>query len=86
MLSGLEWEDWEREMDMDGEENGLPEWKRPITGEWAMRGEVAMERRTASLNREPSVFGDGGEEEEVDEEVVVVKVEGDDEGYEGAEY
>lgn len=54
--SGLDWDDLDAEL--DGIENGLPDWKQPRTGVWARHGAVPMERRTPSLSREPSVFGE----------------------------
>ena len=93
VVSGLEDEDLEREW--RGEENGLPGWKRAVTGVWVEWGERAMARRTESLSREVSVFGDGGggeeevvvvEVEEEDDEVVILKVDENDVEYDGAEY
>jgi hypothetical protein len=82
--SGLDLEDlWD---EADGEENGLPAWKQANTSEWALRGEAPMERRTPSLSREPSAFGEVEEDEEDwvvvegenEEEVVVVEDDNDD--------
>ncbi|KAF2444822.1 hypothetical protein P171DRAFT_520923 [Karstenula rhodostoma CBS 690.94] len=81
--SGLDPEDlWDEEF---GVENMLPRWKQPLTSGWTLRGEAPMERRTPSLSREPSVFGEGGDEDEWvavesenEEEVVVVEDEDDE--------